>query len=161
MSAWRLGIAALCMLVVLCDGLTRANKAESSLEVDRLFDEYGAIRWEDEKARLDNFAIQITNNPDDIGYIFVYDGKNVCKGEAQARAIRAKRYIVEHRGVPWNRVIWRLDGYTRDFVITLQPAERGFPVPYPFMGYQEVTPQVHITRNCRQRMAQIKTSRWN
>jgi hypothetical protein len=31
------------------------------------FDEYGNIAWGDEKARLDNFAIQLMNSTNDIG----------------------------------------------------------------------------------------------
>src|SRR6185436_6694632 len=71
------------------------------------FDQYGRINWEAEQARLDNFAIQLMNDRDSVGYIFIYDGSDLCEGEAQARAIRAKTYLVERRGVPWNRVIWR------------------------------------------------------
>jgi hypothetical protein len=118
------------------------------------------IRWEDEKARLDNFAVQLMNYPELVGYIFVNDGKQICKGEAQARAMRAKRYVVEHRRVPWNRVIWRNDGYSGEFLITLQPVVRGVPVAYPFVGYPRVVPEVHVTENCRSRIAKIR-SKWN
>src|ERR1044072_8809645 len=76
--------------------------------------DYGAISWEDEKARLDNYAVQLQHEKDLIGYIFVFAGNGGCPGEAQARAIRAKRYIVEHRGVPWDRVVWRVEGYRQD-----------------------------------------------
>lgn len=62
-------------------------------EPERNFDEYGLIRWGDEQARLDNFAIQLQSEPDAIGYIFVFDGSNVCEGEARARAIRARDYV--------------------------------------------------------------------
>jgi len=119
------------------------------------------IRWEDEKARLDNFAIQLTVDPALVGYIFVNDGKEMCTGEAQARAMRAKRYVVEHRGVPWNRVIWRLDGYAGEFLITLQPVVRGLPVGYPFLGYPRVVPEVHASKNCRSRIAKIKRGGFN
>jgi hypothetical protein len=131
----------------------------SSTKAKRLFDQYGMIRWEDEKARLDNFAIQVQQDPNTVGYIFVQDGPQMCLGEAQARATRAKRYIVEHRGTSWNRVIWRVDGYSSDFVITLQPAPRGSPIPYPFLGYQKIVPEVHVTTNCRSRIAKIKQSK--
>jgi hypothetical protein len=132
----------------------------SSTKADRLFDQYGMIRWEDERARLDNFAIQVQAEQNTVGYIFVQDGPQMCLGEAQARAIRAKRYIVEHRGTPWDRVIWRVDGYSREFVITLQPAPRDYPIPYPFLGYQKIVPEVHVTTNCRSQLAKIKQSKW-
>ncbi len=34
-------------------------------------DRFGRISWEDEKARLDNFAIQLNNQPEMIGYVYV------------------------------------------------------------------------------------------
>jgi hypothetical protein len=39
------------------------------------FDRYGAISWQNEKARLDNFAIQLWNEPDSIGYFLVRVGQ--------------------------------------------------------------------------------------
>jgi hypothetical protein len=60
-----------------------------------VFDQYGgAIRWEDEKSRLDNFAIQLQQEEKLLGFILVVDAVGGCPGEAQARAIRAKRYVV-------------------------------------------------------------------
>src|SRR6185295_14720076 len=55
------------------------------------FDEYGNIKFNDEKARLDNYAIQLQNQPGSQGYIIAYGS---CEGEAQARADRAKDYLV-------------------------------------------------------------------
>ncbi len=150
----------LVLLSPICLNLNAQPKSERT-SVDRLFDQYSNIRWEDEKARLDNFAIQLQNDPDVVGYIFVNDGKAMCAGEAQARAVRAKRYVVEHRGVPWSRVIWRLDGYTGEFMITLQPVVRSVPVNYPFLGYERRSPELYRTKNCRLQLATIRRSKWN
>lgn len=38
-----------------------------------IFDQYGMTQWEDEQARLDNFAVQLMNDPELIGYILIYD----------------------------------------------------------------------------------------
>src|SRR5712692_2724015 len=153
-------------LLVLCGAIVlfsqvRIQRAKPAALPDRPFDEYGRIAWDHEKARLDNFAIQITNEPDAIGYIFVCDGKEMCAGEAELRAARAKRYIVEHRGVPWNRVIWRKDGYCGEFKTMLQPVRRGVTFPYPFLGPIVPSPEVHVTDKCKARIAQIKKSKWN
>jgi hypothetical protein len=53
------------VLLIIAVPCTRADAptVRPSLPVDRLFDQYGRIRW-DEEARLDNFAIQLTNEPD-------------------------------------------------------------------------------------------------
>src|SRR5580765_1386336 len=87
----------LCLATTLCASAGAVDAGTPTETADRLFDEYGLVRWGDEQARLDNFAIQLQNEPDAIGYIFVYDGENVCEGEAKARAIRARKYVVEHR----------------------------------------------------------------
>src|SRR5258707_5582224 len=79
----------------------------------RLFDSYGDLSWEDETAHLDNFAIQLQNDPDSIGYIIVYAGRRACFGEAKDRALRAKKYVVETRGIQESRIKW-IDGGYRD-----------------------------------------------
>jgi hypothetical protein len=66
------------------------------------FDAYGNIRFNDEKARLDNFAIQLQNTPDSTGYIVGYGS---CNTEGIKRAGRAKRYLVNIRGLDESRVV--------------------------------------------------------
>src|SRR5260221_5518841 len=89
--------------------------AAGHVSPNRAFDEYGPICWENEKARLDNFAIGLLNMPNTtLGHIIVYDGKRACRGEAIARAIRAKKYLVEYRKVPANRIVWRWGGDPSD-----------------------------------------------
>lgn len=102
----------------------RASSIHSSF--DSAFDQYGAICWEDEKARLDNFAIALQNaDHTTLGHIIVYDGKRACRGEALARAIRAKKYLVEYRKVEPDRVIWRWGGYLSHLTTTLVITPRG------------------------------------
>ena len=135
------------------------SRTEESKAADRNFDEYGLIRWGDEQARLDNFAIQLLNEPSAIGYIFVYDGNNVCAGEARARAIRARKYVVEYRKVPWNRVMWRYEGYAGEFMIALQPASPTIHFEYPFRGPLRDMPIQHLTSRCAARLKKVETSK--
>jgi hypothetical protein len=123
------------------------------------FDEYGEISWEDEKPRLDNFAIQLQQDSDLIGYVLVYDAAGGCAGEAQARAIRAKRYVVERRGVPWNRVIWRQEGWQADIHTVLQPAKRNVIVPRPFPGPTVEANNGAPTKACRSKINRIVRSK--
>ena len=69
--------------------------------VCRKFDEYGNIRFNDEKARLDNFAIQLQNEPTAQGYIIGYGS---CDAEGMTRANRAKDYLVNTRGIDAGRI---------------------------------------------------------
>ena len=123
------------------------------------FDQYGAIRWEDEKARLDNFAIHLQNVERLIGYIVVVNVVGGCPGEAQARAIRAKRYVVEHRGVAWNRVIWKVEGYLPDLSTTLVLAPPEIILPWP-LRYTFPGQDGPLTRKCQTRLLRIARSRW-
>jgi hypothetical protein len=68
----------------------------------RKFDEYGNIRFNDEKARLDNFAIQLQNEPTAQGYIIGY---GACDAEGLTRANRAKDYLVNTRGIDSGRLV--------------------------------------------------------
>ena len=70
--------------------------------VARKFDEYGNIRFNDEKARLDNFAIQLQNEPSAQGYIIGY---GTCDAEGQNRANRARDYLVNTRGIDASRIV--------------------------------------------------------
>ena len=67
----------------------------------RKFDEYGNIRFNDEKARLDNYAITLQNEPGTTATIIVYGS---CAGEAQQRGDRAKDYLVNTRGIEAGRI---------------------------------------------------------
>src|SRR5258705_10595666 len=51
------------------------------------FAEHGNIKFNDEKARLDNYAIQLQNHPDSQGYIIAYGS---CEGDPQAPPDPAK-----------------------------------------------------------------------
>jgi hypothetical protein len=109
-------------------------------------DKYGNIAWDDEKVRLDNFAIQLMNEPNLIGYYYVMAGPASCKGEAQARAIRAKHYMTKVRHADWNRIIWRDIGYGDGFQVTIWLAPRGKP-PLDIPKYQRPTEQ-HVIKDC-------------
>ena len=111
------------------------------------FDSYGAISWEDEKAHLDNFAIALQQDPDSIGYIIVYAGRRACVGVAKDRALRAKKYVVETRGIQASRIKWIDGGYRNALTTILQPAQRGAPklTASPTLKPSEV----QIIKNCK------------
>ncbi len=117
-----------CLALIL--GLSAASYAQADLDVEA-FDKYGDISWEDEMARLDTFAISLQQDPRLIGYIVVYAGKVSCAGDTQRRGMRAKKYLVEQRGVPWNRVIWKDAGYLSEPYVILGSLIRE-AMPYTF-----------------------------
>jgi hypothetical protein len=74
-----------------------------------LFDQYGNITFEAEKARLDNYAIQIKNAPGSRGFIVVYSGGRWTSSYVRWRARRAVKYLVQKQGVSADRISWRHD----------------------------------------------------
>jgi hypothetical protein len=117
---------------------------------DSPFDTYGDLCFEDEKARLDNFAIALQQNPDWIGYVVVYAGSQSCVGEAWYRANRAKKWVVK-RGVAANRLILRDAGYLEDVRTMLQPWPKDKP-PYDVLPGRLARSEVKIVRHCRNRI---------
>jgi K319-like protein len=90
------------------------------------FDEYGNIRFNDEKARLDNYAIQLQNNPGSQGTIIVYGS---CAGEAQQRGDRAKDYLVNTRGIEAGRITVVDGGCRADLTVQLWVVPQGAAAP--------------------------------
>jgi hypothetical protein len=94
-----------------CSGTTASctTAVKPPKPVASQFDEYGNIKFNDEKARLDNYAIQLQNNPGSTGTIIAYGS---YEGEGQARADRAKNYLVNTRGIDAGRIT-TIDGGCR------------------------------------------------
>ena len=83
------------------------------------FAEYGNIRFSDEKAQLDNFAIQLQNEEKTQGYIIVYAGQKATVAEAQTRANRARDYLINVREINPERVKAVDGGFREDFSVRL------------------------------------------
>ncbi|HEV7377029.1 MAG TPA: hypothetical protein VGN95_20095 [Pyrinomonadaceae bacterium] len=82
-----------------------------------LVDNYPPLPRDDEKARLDNFAIQLQNDPSAKGYVIVYGGPRVNAAEKQKRIKRAIDYLVLTRGIDAARIV-TVDGGSRDQTTT-------------------------------------------
>jgi hypothetical protein len=90
------------------------------------FDEYGDIRFNDEKARLDNYAIQLQNTTGSQGYIIAY---GACEGQGQTRADRAKNYLVNTRGIEATRITTIDGGCRSDLAVELWVVPTGATPP--------------------------------
>lgn len=76
------------------------------------FDEIGEVARDDEKARLDVFAIELQNSPGAQGYIIGYGGSGRRAVSGQKRAQNARDYVVTTRGIDATRIVV-LDGGPR------------------------------------------------
>jgi hypothetical protein len=94
----------------------------------RKFDEYADLRFNDEKARLDNAAIQLQQEPGSTLYYVIFGG---CEGEGGRRSERAKDYLVNTRGIDAARVIVVDGGCRESLTVELWICPQGAAAPTP------------------------------
>ncbi len=82
-------------------------------------DEFGDIQRDDEKARLDNFAIALQNEPGSQGYIISYAGRRSRPGFAPRHNSFARDYLVNTRGIDASRIITLDGGYRENVALEL------------------------------------------
>lgn len=70
----------------------------------RKFDEFGDVQYSDKIARLDNFAVQLQNEPNTRGFIMVYRTRRDLPGISNRFALWMKNYMVA-RSIPKDRVV--------------------------------------------------------
>jgi hypothetical protein len=97
----------------------------------RKFDEYYDIARNDEKARLDNYAIQLQSEPGSQGYIIVYPSRRAKPNDAQARAQRISDYLINTRGLDSHRVVITMGPQREDWLFELWVVPEGAPPPVP------------------------------
>ena len=114
-----------------CNGLASITTQVEppSFGCGRAFDEYGEIEFEDEEARVDNFAIQISNELLSSGYIFMSAGQKTFENEAAEHLDRIKSYLVNVRDIDSNRVVTVDCGFTPDLRVTLRIVPPGVSPP--------------------------------
>jgi hypothetical protein len=93
------------------------------------FDRYGDLKFEDEKARLDNFAIQLMNSPLASGSILMSAGRETYRNEARERLDRIKSYLVDVREVEPYRIVTFDCGFAPELLIQLYIVPPGATLP--------------------------------
>ncbi|HKC65572.1 MAG TPA: hypothetical protein VKB86_18160 [Pyrinomonadaceae bacterium] len=92
------------------------------------FDEYNNLKFNDEKARLDNFAIQLQQSPGSQGYYVIFGS---CDGEADQRSQRAVDYLVNTRGIDRSRITVVNGGCRETLTVELWLCPTGAAAPTP------------------------------
>jgi hypothetical protein len=95
------------------------------------FDEYYDIARNDEKARLDNYAIELQQQPGSQGYVIVYPSRKGGASAAQARAQLIVDYLVNTRGLDAHRVVTIMGPTREDWLFELWVVPEGAPPPIP------------------------------
>jgi hypothetical protein len=114
---------------------------EPSPTASRKIDEYGNIRWRDEKVRLGYLVIEVRNNPAALAYLICYGGRRGREGEAQRRCARAAAYLVRAGGLDASRVVTVDGGFREDLTVELWTPAKGShpPAVIPTVDPSEVT----------------------
>ena len=101
------------------------------MPVTRKFDEFPDISRNDEKARLDNFTIELQNDPGATGYVIVYPGRTSKSSEVQDHFSRVVEYLVYSRQLDKRRIV-TLEGPKRDHLfVELWITPQGATPPNP------------------------------
>jgi hypothetical protein len=111
--------------------------------------EHGNVRWRDERAQLDNLASQFPKSPNQVIYFLVYAGLRSCKDEARLRALRAKKYLVQHHSIPPKSISWRDGGFLPELRVEIWLLHQDQPLPEP-STFMTIDPaDVKLQRNCK------------
>lgn len=121
-------------IIIFLLSLVLSAKGSTLVGPTQKFDEFGDLNCEDEYAHLDNFAIQLQQEPAAKGVIIFYGGKTFRgklprRGDAVARAARLKSYLVQRRGIPTNQVIVVDGGYSEKWHVEIWIVPPGASMP--------------------------------
>jgi hypothetical protein len=115
---------------------------EKKVIVAREYDECNACTFDDQKARLDNLAVELQNDPSTRGYILAYGGRMSPIGQVEKLISRARDYLVTQRGIDASRLVVVNGGFREEDSVELWvvPSGAAPPQPTPTVQAGEVNP---------------------
>jgi hypothetical protein len=99
--------------------------------VAREFDECNNCTFDDQKARLDNLAVELQNDPSTRGYVIAYGGRMSPVGQVEKLMSRAREYLVTQRGIDASRLVVVNGGFREDDSVELWVVPSGASAPQP------------------------------
>ena len=116
---------------------------ERKVIVAREFDECNNCTFDDQKARLDNLAVELQNDPSTRAYIIAYGGRNSPIAQVEMLMKRARDYVVDQRGIDASRLVIVNGGFREDDNVELWvvPAGAEAPRATPTVQAGEVKPR--------------------
>jgi len=108
--------------------------------VAREFDECNKCTFDDQKARLDNLAVELQNDPTTRGYVIAYGGRMSPLSQVDKLMSRARDYLVTQRGIDASRIVVVNGGFReKDRVeLWLVPSGAASPRPTPTVQAGEI-----------------------
>jgi hypothetical protein len=121
---------------------TNVPPPEKRIIVGREFDTCCSCSYDDQKARLDNLAVELQNDPTTTTYIFAYGGRTSPVGQADRLITRARDYLVSQRGVDASRIVMSNGGFREEdcLEVWIVPQGANPPQPTPTVQAGDVRP---------------------
>jgi hypothetical protein len=88
-----------------CTATAACSSTLENIPLSRLFDEFPSVTFDDDKARLDNLAIELQNTPGAQGYIFIFGADRSRTGTVERLIARTRDYLVTARGIDASRLV--------------------------------------------------------
>src|SRR6185295_10837412 len=119
----------------------------------RLFDVCCSCSFDDQKARLDNLAVELQNDPSTTTYVIAYGGRTSRAGSADLLGTRARDYLVTQRGIDQSRITVMNGGFREEDCVELWIVPSGAtpPQPTPTVQAGDVRPAAPARRVRRPR----------
>jgi hypothetical protein len=103
----------------------------ADLSPAREFDVCCACTFDDQKARLDNLAVELQRDPTAMAYIIAYSGRGSRIGQADFLGTRARDYLVMRRGMDRSRIVIVNGGVRDEDCVELWIVPQGAKPPQP------------------------------
>lgn len=115
---------------------------EKKIIVAREFDECNSCTFDDQKARLDNLAVELQNDPSTRAYILAYAGRMSPLGQVEKLMNRSRDYLITQRGIDASRIVVVNGGFREEDSVELWivPSGAAAPKPTPTVQMGDVNP---------------------
>ena len=120
----------------------------------RIFDEFGNVPCGELRFRLDNFLVELQNNPQSRGYVIVYDGKHNSYNYSRGRNPEIKYQLpvfgeatlltqqmlkhFKYRNVSPDSYLFISGGYRENYTVELLVVPTGAKPPKPTLTADEI-----------------------
>src|SRR5215467_8329480 len=104
---------------------------EKKIIVAQQFDECNSCSLDDQKARLDNLAVELQNDPSTRAYILAYGGRMSPLGQVEKLMSRSRDYLITQRGIDASRLVVVNGGFREEDSVELWLVPSGVAAPQP------------------------------
>ena len=102
---------------------------EKKIIVAREFDECNNCTFDDQKARLDNLAVELQNDPSVYAHIIAYGGRTSPIQQVEKLMTRARDYLINERGIDGSRIVTVNGGFREGDSVELWIVPSGAAAP--------------------------------